>query len=158
ARRPQTPLNPGIMGLSAGGLMSRPPSPIACAPAGARKPVYPPAFFFLAAVLMIALHFIVPIRRVIHAPYRYVRAPLLLTGFVVSRSVAGTFRRAGTTIKPFEESSALLVDGLYHVTRNPIYLAMVVGLVGIGILLGSVTPFLVVPAFAYMIDRRFIRA
>jgi protein-S-isoprenylcysteine O-methyltransferase Ste14 len=34
---------------------------------------------------------------------------------------------------------------------------MVAGLTGIALLLGSVTPFLVVPAFAVLIDRRFIR-
>ncbi len=43
-------------------------------------------------------------------------------------------------------------------TRNPIYVAMVVGLIGVAIMAGSITPFFVVPAFMYLIDRRFIRA
>ena len=35
---------------------------------------------------------------------------------------------------------------------------MVCALVGVALLAGSLTPFLVIPAFAYLIDRRFIRA
>ncbi len=34
---------------------------------------------------------------------------------------------------------------------------MVVALAGLGVLLGSLTPFLVIPAFAMVIDRRVIR-
>lgn len=120
--------------------------------------IYPPAYLLMATVLMIGLHLLVPVRQLIIAPYRYIGVLLLVTGIVVVLSTARTFRRAETTIKPFEESSALLVGGLYRVTRNPIYVGMVCGLIGVGVLAGSVTPFLVVPAFAYLIDWKFVRA
>jgi protein-S-isoprenylcysteine O-methyltransferase Ste14 len=122
------------------------------------KRVYPPTYLLVAVVLMVCLHLLVPVRQVIFAPYRYLGLIPLAAGLVVVLSVAANFQRAGTTIKPFEESSTLVVSGVYRVTRNPIYLGMVCSLIGVGVLAGSVTPFLVVPAFAYMIDRRFIRA
>jgi protein-S-isoprenylcysteine O-methyltransferase Ste14 len=37
------------------------------------------------------------------------------------------------------------------------YLGMVSSLLGVAVLCGSATPFLVVPAFALFIERRFIR-
>ena len=122
------------------------------------KRVYPPTYLLVAVVLMVCLHVLAPVRQVISAPYRYLGVIPLAAGLAVVLSVAAIFQRAGTAIKPFEKSSTLVVDGLYRVTRNPIYLGMVCGLVGVGVLAGSVTPFLVVPAFAYFIDRRFIRA
>jgi protein-S-isoprenylcysteine O-methyltransferase Ste14 len=72
--------------------------------------------------------------------------------------VAGIFDRAGTTIKPFEESSALVTTGPFRVSRNPVYLGMVLGLLGVAVLAGSLSPFLVIPLFAVLIDRRFIQA
>ena len=36
----------------------------------------------------------------------------------------GRFRRAGTAVEPWRPSTALVTDGVYRLTRNPIYLAM----------------------------------
>ena len=122
------------------------------------KRVYPPAYLLLAVVLMACLHVLVPVRRIIPAPYRYLGLMAVAAGVLLVVSVATMFRRAGTTIRPFETSSVLVVRGPYRFTRNPIYLGMVCALVGVALLAGSLTPFLVIPAFAYLIDRRFIQA
>ncbi len=122
------------------------------------KPIYPPFYFLLAIALMIGLHRLAPGRRILSIPYRYPGAILLAAGILVVVWAAWIFHRTGTTIRPFEESSALVVSGPYRVTRNPIYLAMVFGLLGVGVILGSLTPFVVIPPFAYLLDRRFIRA
>jgi protein-S-isoprenylcysteine O-methyltransferase Ste14 len=65
---------------------------------------------------------------------------------------------AQTTIKPYETSSALVTGGPYRFSRNPIYLGMVLFLVGLNLGLGSWSPLLAIPAFAFIIERRFIRA
>ena len=67
------------------------------------------------------------------------------------------FVKAGTTVKPFHESSELVVMGPFGVTRNPMYLSMTVFLLGLAILLGSLTPFFVLPFFVWIINTRFIR-
>jgi len=123
-----------------------------------RKPIYPPAFLLMAFVLMMALHLLAPVRQLLVSPYRYLGLIPLAAGVVLVLSVAKMFDHAGTTIRPFQSSTSLILRGPYRVTRNPIYLGMVIALMGIGMLLGSATPFLVVPAFALLIDRRFIRA
>ena len=68
------------------------------------------------------------------------------------------FVQVGTTVKPFQESSELVILGPFHVTRNPMYLSMTVLLLGLAVLLGSLTPFFVIPLFVLIINRRFIPA
>jgi hypothetical protein len=66
------------------------------------------------------------------------------------------FRRAGTNIRPFMPSTALVVAGPYKLTRNPMYLGMAGVLLGAAVLMGSLTPFVVIPAFMALISERFI--
>jgi protein-S-isoprenylcysteine O-methyltransferase Ste14 len=107
---------------------------------------------------MVALHYLVPIAQLLSSPIRYTGIVLVVGAIALVLWAAVLFRRAGTTIKPFRDSSALITHGPYRVTRNPIYAGMVGALLGIGVLLGSVAPFVVVPAFAALIQWQFIRA
>ena len=66
------------------------------------------------------------------------------------------FDRAGTTIKPFETSSALVTRGVFSFSRNPIYVSMMLGLVGFFVVLGSLAPLVVVPAFFLIIRSGFV--
>jgi len=125
---------------------------------GSPKRILPPVYLLAAVFVMIGLHYFGPVMQLVSSPYRYLGILLLLGGFATVVRVADDLRRAGTTIKPFEPSSVLLTEGLYRVTRNPIYVSMSVGLLGLAVLLGSLSPFLVVPIFVYLIGRRFVRA
>jgi protein-S-isoprenylcysteine O-methyltransferase Ste14 len=66
------------------------------------------------------------------------------------------FKRAGTNIRPFLPSTALVLSGPYRFTRNPMYLGMAGTLLGAGVFMGSITPFVVIPAFMALITERFI--
>jgi len=66
--------------------------------------VYPPAYVLLAVGLMVCLHLLLPIWQVISAPYRYLGVIPLAAGLAVVLWAAGIFRRAETTIRPFELS------------------------------------------------------
>ena len=119
--------------------------------------VLPPVYFLAALILMALLHYELPGAQLIESPWRYIGAVLIAAGLAWVSWAALLFRRAGTAIRPYQPSTALVVTGPYRVTRNPMYLAMVVILLGTGILFGSAVPFLVVPAFAVLIELRFIR-
>jgi protein-S-isoprenylcysteine O-methyltransferase Ste14 len=117
---------------------------------------YPPVILLLSVVLMVALHYFAPIARWLAWPWRaFGVLPIAMSG-VIGLFAAGHFRRRDTTIIPFEESSALILEGPYRFSRNPLYLSMVLILVGIWILLGSLSPVLVVPLFVWWISSRFI--
>ena len=120
------------------------------------RKLVPPVWFLGALLSMVALNLVAPGPRWIGWPWRYAGlAPFALGLFLVAWP-AGLFRRAGTTIKPGKPSTFLVTGGPYRVSRNPIYLGLVLALVGVWILMGTLTPIFVVPLFALAIDRLFI--
>jgi protein-S-isoprenylcysteine O-methyltransferase Ste14 len=93
-------------------------------------------------------------------PGRYVVAgSLALVGALVSILGVVSFRRARTTVNPMkpESSSALVVSGIYRVTRNPMYLGFLLILLGWGVYLSHALSIALVPAFVLYMDLFQIR-
>lgn len=67
------------------------------------------------------------------------------------------FKKVETTVKPHEESTTLITDGVFRLSRNPMYVGFVLILLGIAIFVGSLTPYAVVIVFPILMDRIFIR-
>jgi protein-S-isoprenylcysteine O-methyltransferase Ste14 len=66
-------------------------------------------------------------------PFRGVfAAGLILAGLGIALVGIISFRRAGTTVNPLQPAAAsqLVVSGIYHRTRNPMYLGMLLVLLG----------------------------
>ena len=117
------------------------------------KKVLPPAYLYVAILGMVGLHFVVPGATVIWGWYRLIGAALLVLGVVVNIWANGSYERTGTTVKPFEEPSHLIADGAYGYSRHPMYLGMIAGVVGLAVLLGSATPWVLIPPFGYVMKR-----
>lgn len=60
------------------------------------------------------------------------------------------FRQAGTTINPMspDKSSYLVTSGIYRLSRNPMYVGLLLLLAAWGVYLANVVSFLGLPAFA----------
>jgi protein-S-isoprenylcysteine O-methyltransferase Ste14 len=123
-----------------------------------KHPVLPPIYFFAAIALMVALDRFLPLITLIEPPVAYLGWVLFALAFAAVLAVNWQFKGAGTTIKPFQESSALVTGGLFAYSRNPIYVGMVAALLGVFVALGSLTPIVIVPPFIYIIRTRFIAA
>ncbi len=121
-----------------------------------KHPVLPPFYFLGAIALMVALDRFVPVVTLIEPPITYLGWIPFGLALAMAFSVNWRFKRAGTTIKPFADSSALVTDGPFAFSRNPIYLSAVVGLLGIFVVLGSLSPLVVIPPFIAIIRTRFI--
>ena len=63
----------------------------------------------------------------------------------VALAIAGErgFKRAGAAVLPFSQPSAVVTGGPFAFTRNPMYLGLVLCLLGWAVLLGSLVPFVV---------------
>jgi protein-S-isoprenylcysteine O-methyltransferase Ste14 len=59
-------------------------------------------------------------------------------------------------VVPFERSTALVTDGLFRYTRNPMYLGLTLVLAGVALLLGSLGAWLPIPVFVAIIQVNFI--
>jgi len=121
------------------------------------KRVLPPTYFFLAIVAAAGFHFLAPGCVVIPWPWKLIGCLGVGGGAALTGLTEAAFKRHGTTIKPFEESSALMTSGPFRFSRNPMYLGIALILAGIATLFGSLTPWFAVVAFCVLIDRRFIR-
>ena len=117
---------------------------------------YPPVLLLVAVVLMVALHYVLPVARWLAWPWRALGALPIAMALLVGFWGAVQFRRHDTTIIPFEQSTALIAKGPYRYSRNPLYISMTLILVGLWILLGSLSPVVVVPLFVWWISSRFI--
>ena len=100
----------------------------------------PPVYLLAAIAAMVALHYLSPGRQILVTPWGWLGAVPIVAGLGVVLWVAAIFGRRKTTIKPGDVSSALVTDGPFRVSRNPIYLAMTSILVGTAIALGSLAP------------------
>jgi protein-S-isoprenylcysteine O-methyltransferase Ste14 len=116
----------------------------------------PPVYFLVALLLMAFFHNAAPGARLLEAPYRYGGIVLMAIALGLVVWAAALFRRAGTSIRPHLPSTSLVLAGPYRFTRNPMYLGMAGILLGVAVYMGSITPFIVIPAFMALIGERFI--
>jgi len=116
----------------------------------------PPVYFFLAILLIIALHRWLPIADLIDPPASRIGYVPIIAGIALAAWGRWRFARAGTNVVPFAPSTALVADGPFQFTRNPMYLGMMLVLLGLVILTGSLSGILVVAAFLGLIRTRFV--
>jgi protein-S-isoprenylcysteine O-methyltransferase Ste14 len=79
----------------------------------------------------------------------------------VTSAIAGCINREGNITGRTEKVHDLSfrqvdADGVFRLSRNPMYLGMALIHLSICIFLGSLTPFLIVPVFIFAIDKKFI--
>jgi protein-S-isoprenylcysteine O-methyltransferase Ste14 len=116
----------------------------------------PPVYFLCALIVMAMLNFSVPAMHWIGSPWNLTGIAPILVGAALNIVAYTQFKRHKTTIKPFEYSSALVTDGVFRTSRNPMYLGMVCILTGVAIWLASLTPLVVIPLFAWWLTVKFI--
>jgi protein-S-isoprenylcysteine O-methyltransferase Ste14 len=117
----------------------------------------PPAYFFAAIVLAALAGFLFPVPVLIPSSMRLVGILPIIVGIALNLAADRQFKRHGTTVKPFQRSSALITDGVFRWSRNPMYLGMVLIVAGVAALEGTVISWMAVVALALILDRAFIR-
>jgi protein-S-isoprenylcysteine O-methyltransferase Ste14 len=119
--------------------------------------IMPPTWMLITVIVMFILNFGFPVMQIVPPNWNLIGLLLLASGIILNLSADNSFKRANTTVKPFQESSNLVTDGIFQMSRNPMYLGMILILTGIAVLLKSLSPFLIVIPFFILIDRTYIR-
>lgn len=122
-----------------------------------RRLLVPPVFCLAAGLLMAGLDRLFPTPRLLPSGigvlgWLPVAIAICLAGWSIR-----TFLRAETTPHPWGEPRALVVSGPYRFSRNPMYLALLLLLLGWWMALGTPATLVGLPAFVITIDRLFIR-
>lgn len=106
------------------------------------------AAMWLAAALTPSLGLAIPWR---------MGVALALAGVGGALAGAGVlaFRRAKTTVNPVqpETTSSVVVSGVYGLSRNPMYLGMLLALAGWAVFLSHALPLAFLPAFVLYMNR-----
>ncbi|SNR43478.1 Protein-S-isoprenylcysteine O-methyltransferase Ste14 [Maribacter sedimenticola] len=114
----------------------------------------PPALVFLVfGFLMYGLDFVLPFGHFDFFGRMLLFKALMVSAFVIVFISLFQFYRAKTTVDPTrpDKAAKLVVDGIFKYSRNPMYLAMLLTLLALGVYLGNAFNTLVAAAFvAYM--------
>ncbi len=106
------------------------------------KMLIPPVLFLLCALLMIGLDIFFPVVILIVNPLKFLFGIILFVfGLSMTIIVRKQFDKIQTEIHTFKLPEKLVTDGLFKVSRNPIYLGFTISLIGIWIFLGTLSPF-----------------
>ncbi len=118
----------------------------------------PPVYMLLMAGLMWLLDNTLPVSELIPAPWNKLGYLLIFFALFADGISWVQFLRVRTSVNPIhpEKANQLVTNGLYKITRNPMYVGLLLILIGWGIILGSFSPFLVLPIFILLITTQQI--
>lgn len=117
--------------------------------------VPPPLVLIVVALLMIVVATMTP-SLTFSLPGKSAWAPLIAAlGIAVAGAGVIAFRRAKTTVNPMRvhETSSLVTSGVFRVSRNPMYLGLLLLLIAWAVHLANAAAVLVLPLFVFYITR-----
>lgn len=126
----------------------------------------PPLVFVGFALLGLILHYVVgPIPVSLGYWNGIAGIALLIASFAMVVSAVVEFQRTGQDPKPWLPTPELVIRGVYHLTRNPMYVGLTGLQLGLGLLLGYLwisvlapVALLVVHRIAVVVEEKYLRA
>jgi protein-S-isoprenylcysteine O-methyltransferase Ste14 len=121
------------------------------------KKIMPTTYLLAAILLILLLHYIFPIAAISDMPWNLLGLLPLILGVLLNLIADRDLKRSRTTVKPFQQSNKLVIDGAYRICRHPMSLGFVLILFGITVLLGSISPYIVIIVFVILLEYLFIK-
>lgn len=118
----------------------------------------PPVYMLLTGALMWILDKVCPIYQLLFDPWNQVGYLFMLVGLSFDAGSLLHFFQAKTTVSPLkpDEARHLVTTGTYRFTRNPMYLGLLLLLIGFACLKGSIITFLLIPIFVILLTKQQI--
>ncbi len=120
------------------------------------KNIHPPFVALFYIVVTMVLQRFVPIPFVVPTFLRNTGLALTFIGFMLGVGAFIEFRKARTTLDPHGTVKTLVMDGVYRITRNPIYLGFFLMVVGFPLNSGSFWGIVAAPFYATTMSRLVI--
>jgi protein-S-isoprenylcysteine O-methyltransferase Ste14 len=109
--------------------------------------IHPPILTLVFIALAYAAKWVIPLSLIVPAVMRWIGFGLIVIGFLLGVAAMLAFRNARTTLNPHGQVSAIVRDGVYRFTRNPIYLGFLLMLIGLPLNSGNYWGLLLAPLF-----------
>ena len=113
----------------------------------------PPLIALASLGLAYAVHLAVPTPRLAPPPWNVAGLAVVAAGLALVAAAVGRFRARGTTWHPWQVPAAMVREGPYRFTRNPMYLGLTLVVLGLAVLVGTLAMFLAPPLFVLAIGR-----
>lgn len=125
----------------------------------ARVRVFPPAIPLLTVLAGVALDRVVPIAAMPGGTARQILggAVILASVYLLGFRAVRALRRTGQTENPYKPTTEIVEVGPFRITRNPMYLQMVLVCFGLAMLLGNFWIALLTPVCALLLQLLVIR-
>ncbi|HET6569112.1 MAG TPA: isoprenylcysteine carboxylmethyltransferase family protein [Rhodothermales bacterium] len=119
---------------------------------------FPPPFIYVACFLLgLLLERVAPAVSLPRAPALLIGAVLLVFGFGLLYWSLGLFLRARTSPLPMRPTTALVRNGPYRWTRNPMYTALLLVYAGVALWFDVFWALVLIPAVVVLVQRLVIR-
>jgi protein-S-isoprenylcysteine O-methyltransferase Ste14 len=119
--------------------------------------VVPPVYFLSCIVAMVLLDRSIPSLRFVEGTIRWVGVLPLALGLALNGMSAALFPSKGTPLVPGSEATVMVRSDAFRYTRNPMYLGFSLMLLGIALLIDSLSLLLVLPLFVWTMQTLFIQ-
>jgi protein-S-isoprenylcysteine O-methyltransferase Ste14 len=121
--------------------------------------LFPPPLLFVAAfVLGQRLQSSFPLPLLLPKTLRiFLGGALVGTSITTAALAVREMRSAGTSVQPQKPTTALVVEGPYRFTRNPLYLSMTLLYSGLTLLTNALWPLLLLPIALQILKRGVIQ-
>ena len=117
----------------------------------------PPVLALILALGMMVAARLLPWPTMLPEPWNAVLGWLLIAlGLGLMVAAAWLFRRRRTNIHPFGKPDVLITEGVFRLSRNPIYLGLTVILVGVALQLNALAALPLAIVFFLVADRWYI--
>jgi protein-S-isoprenylcysteine O-methyltransferase Ste14 len=121
--------------------------------------VFPPLVFLAAGGIAAVIHrfyplHVLPVERA--APLRILGAAVVVAAVSLAIWAVSTFGRIGTTANPAGGTTALVSEGPYRFSRNPMYLGLVLLTTGVALAFDSLWPLLLLPFVVLLVRANVI--
>ena len=120
---------------------------------------FPPPFIYLGFLLLgIGAEWLGPPRHfgVDRTPLIIVGIGFALGGVLLAMTAIGLFRKAGEQPEPWTVTNAIVTDGIYRRTRNPMYLGMALLYAGLALIADAPIALLLLPVVLLIIQTQVI--
>ena len=107
----------------------------------------PPRLVLILIIVSVALGLLVPVLGPLALPLRIAGGALIVASIWLNLSNAQRFAKIGTNIVTFNDPGTLVSDGAFRFTRNPMYLGFVGLMVGVALIVGTLTAWVGVIGF-----------
>ena len=117
--------------------------------------ILPTTYLLTYLILAFIFYFFFPIIN-ITSFYRYFGIVPIIIGLAINIWTDSLFKKEKTTVKPNKTPSKFITKGPFRFSRHPMYLGFVLFLLGIAIVLGSISSFVAPIMMFITLKRKFL--